>query len=163
MNDLIEQKPIPATEPSATERMLGEKRVDDTAERVRFQQEYAIQGFRTLTLINGGAIIALLTYLGNKQGQVAAQEFAPAFILYAIGLALSVVAYLFAYYSQEYLVTCDMQEAYKLLKVQSEEGKKEQAEAQTIGERWGKRAVLLVVASLVSFLAGSSLAMWALT
>ena len=39
--------------------------LEDATDRLRFQHEYSIAGFKTLILINGGAVIALLTYAGN--------------------------------------------------------------------------------------------------
>jgi hypothetical protein len=39
--------------------------LDDAATRPRYQHEFSLAGFRTLILINGGAIIGLLTYAGN--------------------------------------------------------------------------------------------------
>src|SRR3954466_14916041 len=129
MTDQPDRKPIPVSARNATEsyRMLAERRVDDSADRVRFQQQYTVEGFKTLTLINGGAIIALLTYAGSKTATGVTHDFGPAFIGYAVGLALSVLAYLFAYYSQGELSNGDMQEAYRLLGLQNQAGAEEQA------------------------------------
>lgn len=118
-----------------------------------------MEGFKTLTLINGGAIIALLTYAGNKGEAGVVHNFGPAFIGYAIGLALSVLAYLFAYYSQGDLSNGDMLEAYRLLGLQDAAGKDEQASLERSGERWGNGAAVLAILSLTFFIAGSWLAM----
>jgi len=165
MTDQPDNTPTPVPAPNTTEshRMLAERRVDDSTDRVRFQQEYTVQGFKTLTLINGGAIIALLTYAGSKTATGVTLNFEPAFIGYAVGLALSVLAYLFAYYSQGELSNGDMQEAYRLLGLQDEAGAKEQAKFEKGGERWGISAVVLAVLSLASFVAGSWCAMQALS
>ena len=36
------------------------------SERLRFQQETAVAAIKSLTLVNGGAILALLTFIGNS-------------------------------------------------------------------------------------------------
>jgi hypothetical protein len=161
MTDHADQKPIAIPAPNATEshRMLAERRVDDSTDRVRFQQEYTIEGFKTLTLINGGAIIALLTYAGSKNAAGVTHDFGPAFIGYAVGLALSVLAYLFAYYSQGDIANSDMQEAYRLLGLQNKAGATEQAKLEKRGALWGNLAAFLAILSLTSFVIGSWLAM----
>src|SRR5687768_3865329 len=74
--------------------------LNDAAARIRFQHEFALAGFRTLVLINGGAIIALLTYAGNVLDRAGASSLGGAFLFYAAGLSTTTLAYVFAYYSQ---------------------------------------------------------------
>jgi hypothetical protein len=143
--------------------MLADRRIGDSADRVRFQQQYTVEGFKTLTLINGGAIIALLTYAGSKNASGVTHDFGSAFIGYAVGLALSVLAYLFAYYSQGNLANTDMLEAYRLLGLRDEKQKLEQENLEKSGARWGNWAAILAVLSLTSFIIASGCAMEALS
>jgi hypothetical protein len=61
---------------------------------------YAQAGLRNLMLINGGAIISLLTFLGNTRGLYDAASLRTAMIAYVAGLVAAVVAHLTAYISQ---------------------------------------------------------------
>jgi hypothetical protein len=143
----------------ADARMLAERRVDDSSSRLRFQHEFAVEGFKTLVLINGGAIIGLLTYAGNKGGL--AEGFGGAFIAYAAALVASVLAYLFAYNSQAELMNGDVMEAYRLLGVPPAE-KKTQKDFEDRGMIWVRLGILFSVLALVGFIAGSWLAMRAI-
>ncbi len=89
--------------PTDPQERLTEFLLQDASERGRFQQEFSIAGFKALILINGGAVIALLTYAGNAH-PVAAAQFGWAFGGYIAGLLLAVLAYLTAYMGQALLM-----------------------------------------------------------
>lgn len=94
---------MPSTSRTAHERLI-EFYLEDATDRLRFQQEFSIQGFKTLILINGGAVIALLTYAGNSKGSLSAPIFQWAFAGYIGGLTSAVLAYLTAYLGQAYIM-----------------------------------------------------------
>lgn len=142
-------------------RLLAETHVADASKRLQFQHDYSIEGFKTLTLINGGAIIALLTYAGHSAGSTVAKRLSEAFLAYAVGLILSVLAYLFAYLSQAELMNGDMTEAYRLLGIEADGTRREEFERK--GMRRVHAGIGLSVLSLFAFVAGSWLAMRALS
>lgn len=81
--------------------------LEDASERLRFQNEATLAGFKTLVLINGAAVIALLTYAGNvKEAQITSQ-FGSAFSWYIAGLMATTVAYGCAYLSQGMFMQTD--------------------------------------------------------
>ena len=63
----------------------------------------SIEALKILALANGGACVALLTFCGNlaSKGQSPLLgNFKPAIISYCLGLASTMLAFLFAYYTQ---------------------------------------------------------------
>lgn len=62
----------------------------------------ATEGLKALLLVNGGAIVALLTFLGNSKN-VAASQFVFPSIAFVMGLVLCFFAFCSAYATQFYL------------------------------------------------------------
>ncbi len=125
----------------------------DAEQRLEFQHQYTLAGLKTLQLINGGAILALLTYAGNG-GTADVSNFKVAFALYAAGLVLVTLAYLAAYASQgAYMSDSGIRAIeYDGMKAVSE---KSADEYEAIGNNSVKASVGLVLASLASFIGGS--------
>ncbi|USA40213.1 hypothetical protein NCF86_03390 [Pelagerythrobacter marinus] len=145
--------------------IVAEEKLADAHDRVRFQHEFSLAGFRSLILINGGAIIALLTYAGNALDRQDATQLQSAFLWYVAGLVTTTAAYVFAYFSQGAYMAVTYTEAMQQLGLHgtgAEEKRKSERQ-----ERYGgvfiSIGVLLVVASLLSFVMGSISAMNALT
>jgi hypothetical protein len=105
----------------------------------------AVEVLKTLALVNGGAAIAVLTYLGNlvaRAPKAEAPNMKSTLIWYCSGLGLTVLAFIFAYVSQLCLYN---------------EERKRLAGTQ-IPERhgWGVAlCVILAVASALAFVIGS--------
>jgi hypothetical protein len=137
--------------------ILAKHLLEDSSVRVRYQHEFSLAGFQALILINGGAIIGLLTYAGNLKDTVAAHELSGAFISYVIGLVSTVLAYLFAYYSQGLFMDVEMQIAIKLLGLDAAETSNSTKGPK--GEVCIVAAVILTVIGLCAFIIGSWLAM----
>ena len=93
-------------------RMDAEARIDSASHRLRFQQETAISAIKALTLANGGAILSLLTFVGNHAAKVQAANFEGAFISFAAGLSVALFAYLPAYYSQAWFMHSETSDAW---------------------------------------------------
>lgn len=142
--------------------MLAKSRIEDTHARLGFQQEFSVEGFKTLVLINGGAIIALLTYAGHSAVTPVAARLAHALLAYTAGLICAVVAYLTAYLSQASLMNFDMLEAYRLLGIEPDT-KKTRDDFEKSGMRHVSLGIGLSLLSLAAFIAGSWLAMDALS
>jgi len=77
-----------------------EAQTSEAQARVQYQIEYAKTLLNSLMLGNGGAILALLTFIGNTGSKVAPAMMHNAFGLYATGLAFVFVAYIGAFFSQ---------------------------------------------------------------
>lgn len=141
---------------------LAENYLEDANDRLQFQHEYSIAGFKTLILINGGAVISLLTYIGHTPHGNAAHNLSRAFIGYIVGLVVAVLAYLAAYFSQANFMQDSTLRAYAQLDIQAVESKGADAY-----RRFGNVAVgfgvALSVLSLVAFVIGSVCAMAALS
>jgi hypothetical protein len=139
--------------------------LEDAIARLRFQHEFSLAGFRTLILINGGAIIALLTYAGNVLSRGTAANLRGAFLAYVGGLVATTAAYIFAYFSQGLFMDATGLSAIGVLGISGEPEKQ-----QTKIKKGTKRgnwclltAIVLTVLGLVGFVAGSAFAMAALT
>lgn len=128
--------------------------VDDATDRLRFQQEFSVAGFKTLILINGGAVIALLTYAGNSRGTVEAASLQLSFAGYIVGLVTAVLAYLAAYAGQAYLMRHSASAAFAEMGAQEldqdVQDKRERRSNLCIG-----LAIALCVLSLLGFVVGS--------
>lgn len=139
--------------------------LEDANARLRYQHEFSLAGFRALILINGGAIIGLLTYAGNVLDKESAGRLAAAFIAYVVGLTSTTVAYIAAYFSQGMAMQAMLHEATRMLDI-VEDPVTTAAKAER-GVAWTNRCIgaglILVVLGLLSFVVGSVLAMKALT
>lgn len=114
-----------------------------------------------MILLNGGAIISLLTYIGHTNDN-GAGKFSESFVWYVVGLVAIVLAYLTAYISQGAFLQITATEGYKTLGFQTQDGEtgKNHAKSGNLAIAGG---VLLCVISLLAFVAGSWSAMQALT
>lgn len=142
---------------TATDR-LADNLLKDADARMQYQQDYTLAGIKTLVLLEGGAIISLLTYAGHSPGVTSAQRFQAAFISYVAALALNVIAYLLAYTCQALLSRYSVREAFRLMNLDSAD----KVPAETLrrrGEACGLVAVVICVLSLVGFVIGSWFAM----
>ena len=89
--------------------------LDDVSNRTRWQHEFSLAGIRTLVLMNGGAIVALLTYIGRDGSQLSTDRLQASFIAYVVGLVATTIAYLLAYYSQGTALNSTLVQAQFLL------------------------------------------------
>ncbi|MFA7506363.1 MAG: hypothetical protein WCZ28_16815 [Burkholderiaceae bacterium] len=147
--------------------VFGRHLLDDAANRVRWQHEFSLAGIRTLVLINGGAIIALLTYLGQAGTRLSAERLEASFFAYVVGLVATVVAYLLAYYSQGAALNAAFAQAQVLLGLAHDEEsiaklQKGAESALRQGRRLILGAVISAVIGLTGFVIGSGFAMLAL-
>lgn len=155
---------IVSSEPTPDQRLAAHFLADAT-ERLRYQHQYAIDGFKALILLNGGAVIALLTYAGHDAANVGASGFRNAFFAYAGGLVTSVLAYLVAYLSQASFANYAMMESYRQMELDVTTSKttKTREDYEREGNRAVNAGVALSVLSLVAFVLGSWFAMQSLS
>jgi len=76
----------------------------EAMERLKYQVEFAQAALKNLHLVNGGAIIALLTFVGNVNEVIDKVSVFWSFVWFSAGLSLSLLAYLGAYFSQSYFM-----------------------------------------------------------
>ena len=105
------------------------------------------QGLKALQLLNGGAIVALLAYLGQAKAGVVTNQISCSLLLFIIGLSISTLAFLFAYLTQFSLFNEMVNPNY-------------QGKRHTF---WLWFAILLLLVSLGCFIAGAWFAVQALT
>lgn len=74
----------------------------EISERLKFQVEFAHAVLRGLTLTNGGAIVALFTFIGNSGADFDRQLIWWAFGLFSLGLVLTLVSSTGAFFSQSF-------------------------------------------------------------
>jgi hypothetical protein len=86
--------------------------LEEAADRLRFQVEYSQAGLRNLQLVNGGAVIALLTILGNTNVEFDGRSLWWAFFWFGLGLSLSLIAYFGAFFSQHFYMQQTYQQAW---------------------------------------------------
>lgn len=61
----------------------------------------SVEGFKSLILINGGALVAIIAYLGqSREGYKIASEMWIPFTLFSIGLISSTLTFVFSYRTQ---------------------------------------------------------------
>lgn len=84
----------------------------DASERLKMQAEIAQAIFRGLTLVNGGAIIALFTFIGNSELTYDATNIWWAFGCFVLGLASTLVAIMAAFRSQSCYMKSSQYEAW---------------------------------------------------
>ncbi len=75
---------------------------DEAADRLRFQNELSQGILKNLLLINGGAIVALLTYIGNATRTVEAGYLVVAFWVLSASLFLTLLSFCAAFFAGEF-------------------------------------------------------------
>lgn len=135
-----------------------EQWMSGVADRLKFQQELGLGAIRSMILVNGGAVLALLTFLGNKSQPVTPADLRAAFLWYGVGLSLALLTFFAGYLGQGRYMWHDTSQAYdaQLRKAGLPEqyGAAAKKEARQ-GMLWTGLAVALLLASLLSFAAGS--------
>lgn len=86
--------------------------IAEAAERLKFQVDYSQAALRNLSLVNGGAIVALLTFIGNTDADFNARAIWYAFGWFSGGLSCSLLAYFGAFFSQLFFMSQTMHQAW---------------------------------------------------
>ncbi|QDP20370.1 hypothetical protein [Sphingomonas xanthus] len=89
-----------------------EASMDRAANRLGFQQETGLAALKSTMVCNGGAILALLTFLGNKSAQYDASELESALTFFFFGVLLTLGGYIAGYFSQVILMGFDIDVAW---------------------------------------------------
>ena len=134
--------------------------IADAADRLRFQTEFSQSALKNLHLVNGGAIIALLTFIGNSSATFGERSMWWAFFWFASGLGSSLIAYFGAYFSQVAFMEVSLKLAWNAQR--RSVGVEEVYDFKpdfALGNRALYFGISAAVASLMSFVVGSFVAL----
>ena len=95
--------PAPNDPNREIQRMDYEASIKEASDRLRFQQEIGLAAVRSTLLVNGGAVVALLTFIGNTQGRFDDADLRRAFTFFCVGVVASLLSMWTAYIGQEWL------------------------------------------------------------
>jgi hypothetical protein len=131
--------------------------------RLKIASDLAVAGLRGLTLINGGAIVALFTVLGQHSstdllGQLDRGLMFRSFSAFAAGLVFCLVAYLAGYWSQQVISVYEQEMVHHIYAVMTDRRPAEPKFVRS-GNILLYAAVTLAALSLLSFITGSSFAL----
>ncbi len=158
-------EPTPDTSVALHHRDLSKQLALDAhraaTERSKYVIEMAQLGLRSLVLVNGGALVGMLTFLGHNPDMALRGQLWVGFGWLIAGLAMALAAILVAYLTQQVFSTSEYHEAYRLLLLsygdaeaaKREEGKEDRHRA--IGSWLQTVAILVAAGSFVSFAVGS--------
>jgi hypothetical protein len=145
-----------------------ERHLQGAIDRSRAVIDFALLGLRTLTIINGGALIGLITFLGHVEIARHAQPVPLwwAYALFVVGLFLSFGAILGAYLAQNYFNWNEMAEAERSgLQTLGRDTKEAYEDSAKHWQNGGKArgfAIACAVGSALAFVAGAFLSLAAL-
>lgn len=139
-------------------------------ERLKFQVAFADGALKSLMLANGGALIALFTFIGNLAGKTSAPITFNmgllwlSFTAFALGLAGTLVASLCAFMSQGHYYEVAMREA-SFFQTRSETGTTPDLDPRLAplarGRWWEIGGILSAVLTMTLFVIGAGLALGA--
>ena len=149
--------------PTAVQEMaLEDYRADiqEVGERLRYQVEFAQSALKNLHLVNGGAVLALLTFLGNTDMDFNFRAIWWAFVWFGVGLVASLAAYFGAYFSQAHFMNVTVAQAWNAQsRARGGPERHEIEPAFSAGNRYMYFGISAAVASLVCFVVGSFVAL----
>lgn len=137
-----------------------ESQIREGGERLKFQIDLAQSALKNLHLVNGGAIVALLTLIGNSKANFSQYAIGWAFVWFALGLSASLAAYFGAFYSQLFFMNASMRGAWNA-QARSEgiSGNHSIDRDVKLGNYGLNGAIFLAVSSLVFFIVGAFVAL----
>ncbi|WP_257554162.1 hypothetical protein [Sphingobium sp. CFD-2] len=97
---------MPASEEDFREiyRLNHDAKLAEESARLTYQTDFAQAALKNLMLVNGGAVVALLTFIGNSQATFDRAAMSVAFSSFIGGLLLGLAAYILAYFSQAFFM-----------------------------------------------------------
>jgi hypothetical protein len=138
----------------------------DVLERLRFQASFAEVGWRSLALINGGAIVGLFTFIGNAKPATNPSLLWTAFALFAAGLVMNILSIMGGFLAQAFYMKATTSTAWN--KQAQMHGHQPQyvdelrAEMRA-GNIWEMIAIAASMLSLAAFIGGAAFSLVAVT
>ncbi|TXC73560.1 hypothetical protein FSZ31_02095 [Sphingorhabdus soli] len=140
------------------------RRRDEANTHLRFSHEFAQSGLKGLFLANGGAMVSLLTFIGNTNVSNNPRALFWAFVWFSTGLALALASYVAGFLAQSFHMNAAFNQSKQ---AESDLAGVSQSFDSSSYERKGERAAILglvlAVVSLVLFVVGSFVALIGIT
>ena len=137
--------------------------IDEVRERTRYQVEYSQALLRNLQLVNGGGVIALLTFIGNSDANFYFRGIWWSFLWFASGLFVALISYFCAFYTQLFFQQQTFKQAWNAqLRSKGLPAHYEIRSDFAKGNIALISGVICASASLLCFVAGSFVALFAL-
>lgn len=141
----------------AIAKMDYQQHLQEIPQRLQFQQDLALGALKGLTLVNGGAIVGLLTFIGNSATPFDQHDLGVGLVSFVIGLTANLLAYVFGYFSQATFMEATIHELWNDQRDMVGVPRDDQpAKYVRIGGQvlWG--AILTALTSLASFACGAT-------
>ncbi|MFC3785822.1 hypothetical protein GGR90_002010 [Sphingopyxis italica] len=139
-----------------TNRRDYEAYMAEAAQRLQFQHDFSQSALKTLVLVNGGAIIALFTFLGHERAAFDLLWLKRSFASFAGGLGLAMFAYFGAFYSQaSYMLAVHKQAINSRSAMARLDHREDESSEEKRGDTFLKVGVGAALLSLGSFAGGA--------
>lgn len=133
---------------------------EDVAARLQLSADFAQAALKGLTIVNGGAIVALFTFIGNKGAKFDIELLWWAFGALVAGLTFVLIAYFGAFYSQLFYMRAAFDDSFaaqgRMHGYTLKTNRDRENSWGTVGEYIGVGAAVL---SLIFFAVGAGLAL----
>lgn len=138
-----------------------EQQSQEAAERLRFAIQFAQSGLQALTLINGGALVALFTFVGSATAvKFDLSAIWVAFACFAAGLVMNILAYLGAHFSQDQFYLSSQEGAWRAeQEIMGQPVTYDPVPGQRRGTLAQIAAIVAALLALISFIAGAGFAL----
>lgn len=137
-----------------------ESETAESMERLRTAADLAKSGLHTLTIVNGGALVALFTLIGTGRLPFATGPLWSSFGAFVLGIAASLVAFLAGHASQNQFYLVSAHRSHNLAaELAGREPTAEVNSALKLGKTCLTIAVVSAAASIVMFVIGAGLAL----
>lgn len=162
--DMLWGRMTPEERARETARLDYEDRRQESAARLQYQVDLAQALLKSLMIGNGGALLALLTFIGNVGAGIDRLNIWWAFLFYGGGLVAVFVAFTGGFFSQHQFYFAAMQEAWN-----AQDAMLGKPPTRDISRSWKLGnlalfiAIIAAIASLAAFIAGSLFALAAIT
>lgn len=129
---------------------------EEAIERLRFQNELASSLIKNLLLINGGAIVAILTFVGNTKSDLSRMDLKGSLVLFAAGCVFCIVASILGFFAGERFHDATISEAWNAQLRMNGESERHSVSVEIKCGRLAYRfAVLFVLTSVLAFVFGA--------
>ena len=136
----------------------------EASSRLQYQMDLAQSLLRALTLGNGGAILALLTFIGNTDAAVDQSNIWWAFLFYGVGLVSVFSGYIAGFFSQQCFYVSTLCQAWNAQATYTGQvGEHDYLTPYKRGNIALGLAIVSAVLGLIGFIAGSLFALAAIT
>ena len=140
------------------------EQLGDAQKRLDFSVGYAQAGIKALFLVNGTAILALLTFLGNGGDLHEPRAIFWAFVWFTCGVTAVLIAYFGAYFSQAYYMQVSIAAAWNAQAVAHDIDRRFDGTSDRVkGDLANKIAILGAIGGLAFFIVGAFVALDAIT